>query len=78
MFVYVHVRMCLFFDPDLLLKAVACFRRKKKKWNNMMLASLGQILVQILLEVPSFTPKSLLVSAVSNMVTQHFRAIVGV
>ena len=44
----------------------------------MMLASLGQILVQILLEVPSFTPKSLLVSAVSNMVTQHFRAIVGV
>ena len=78
MFVYVHVRMCLFFDPDLLLKAVACFRRKKKKWNNMMLASLGQILVQILLEVPSFTPKSLLGSAVSNMVTQHFRAIVGV
>ena len=44
----------------------------------MMLASLGQILVQILLEVPSFTPKSLLVSAVSNMVTQHFRTIVRV
>lgn len=30
-FVYVHVCVCLFFDPDLLLKAVPCFRRKKKK-----------------------------------------------
>lgn len=80
MFVYVHVCVCLFFDPDLLLKAVPCFGRKKKKKrrNNMMLASLGQILVQIPLKVPSFTSKSLLVSAVSNMVTQHFRAIVRV
>lgn len=82
MFVCVHVCVCLFFDPDLLLKAVACFRRKKKKKkkrrNDVMLASLGQILVQILLKVPSFTPKSLLVSAISNMVTQHFRAIVRV
>ena len=77
MFVYVHVCMCLFFDPDLLLKAVACFRRKKKQ-NNMMLASLGQILVQILLKLPSFTPKSILVSAVNNVVTQHFRATVRV
>ena len=81
MFVYVHVCVCLFFDPDLLQKAVACFRRKKKKKkkrNHMMLASLGQILVQILLKVPTFTPKSLLVSAVRNMVTQHLRAIVRV
>ena len=44
----------------------------------MMLASLGQILVQILLKLPSFTPKSILVSAVNNVVTQHFRATVRV